>query len=35
MARSLILLFTPPLIVTKEEVDKTLEIFQNTVSQGS
>ncbi len=32
---SSILLFTPPLIVTREEVDKALEIFQNTISQSS
>ncbi|MFB0561349.1 MAG: aspartate aminotransferase family protein [Candidatus Lokiarchaeia archaeon] len=32
---SSILLFTPPLIVTKEEVDKALEIFQKIVSQSS
>lgn len=32
---SSILLFTPPLIVTREEVDRALEIFQKTISQSS
>jgi len=32
---SSIILFTPPLIVTKEDVDKALEIFQNVVTQSS